>query len=118
MLGVVAANSEISKKSASKESTMDGSGKRITNGTFEPGENDEDTSVVLEAVAPVYDDTSLSQQFYDCRSTDNNSFDNDLFTGTTASASSRSKKTARRPSGVGSIPLKPYVGGVNWKSPV
>lgn len=85
------------------------SGKRIVNGTFQPGENDDDTSVVLEETPAVVDEASLSQQFYDC-----NSFDNDLLTGTTASASWGSKKSARRPSDVGSIPLKPYVGAVSF----
>ena len=87
-------------------SAASGGSRRLANGTFEPGEPHEDASVVVEETP--FDETSMSQQFYDCRSTDNS------FEVTTQSSSSKpkKKKKPRRPSDVGSIPLNSYVGAV------
>ena len=68
------------------------SGKRIVNGTFEPSEHLEDDVTVF------VEDTALvdgSQRFFDAQS--------NVIPESSASA-------PRRPSDVGSIPLKPLVG--------
>lgn len=78
---------------------MDGSGKRIGNGRFQPGDSNEEASVVVVEEAP-FDESSLPSEFFDCLSSD----DQDPL--------AMSKKNPRRASDVGSVPLKPYVGAV------
>jgi hypothetical protein len=85
---------------------MDVSSSHIGIGTFEPIDHpDEDVKVIMEEVPPA---TEVSQHFFDAKSSldDNYASHSD---GSVSSFTPKASNSPRRPSDVGSIPLKPLV---------